>query len=511
MNARFAVVVPTLGRPSLAVLLDSLGRQDPALEALVVLVDDRPAADGADPGLLPLPLGLTGPLRVEVLRGGGHGPAHARNVGWRHAARDPSVGWIALLDDDVVPTLGWHRRLLDDLGAADALGAVATQGRIVVPIDDAPDARPPDDWARSTQRLATAAWITADLAVRRDALARVGGFDERFPRAYREDTDLALRLGADRGGFVRGERVTHHPVRPADRWVSLRAQRGNADDRLMSALHGRGWRARVDEPAGRLPAHAAIVAAGALALAAAAGGRHRTAVLAGGAWLAGTAEFLAARWRGGPHDLRELGVLAPTSVAIPPAAVGHAVAGWLRHRDAAAWRGLPDLVLLDRDGTLVEDVPYNGDPDAVRPVPGAAGALDRLRAAGVRVGIVTNQSGVARGLITDDQVAAVNARVDELLGPFDVVEVCRHGPDDGCECRKPAPGMVLSACERLGVDTDRTVVIGDIGADVRAAQAAGASGVLVPRPVTLPHEVAASPRRARDLAAAVDLIEEGRW
>lgn len=78
--------------------------------------------------------------------------------------------------------------------------------------------------------------------------------------------------------------------------------------------------------------------------------------------------------------------------------------------------GMLQAVLFDRDGTLVEDVPYNGDPAAVRPMPTARAALQRLRRAGVRAGVVSNQSGIARGLITESQVRAVNARVDLLLG-----------------------------------------------------------------------------------------------
>src|SRR3954452_23042503 len=103
--------------------------------------------------------------------------------------------------------------------------------------------------------------------------------------------------------------------------------------------------------------------------------------------------------------------------------------------------GLFDAVLFDRDGTLVHDVPYNGDPAEVRPVAGARAALDRLRAAGLRLGVVTKQSGIARGLLTTDQVTLVNKRVEELLGPFDTWQVCPHGDDDGCRCRKPAPGL----------------------------------------------------------------------
>ena len=173
--------------------------------------------------------------------------------------------------------------------------------------------------------------------------------------------------------------------------------------------------------------------------------------------------------------------------------------------------GPPELVLFDRDGTLVRDFPYNGDPAWIRPMDGARAALDRLRAHGVRLGVTTNQSGVARGLITRAQVEACNARLAELLGPFDTVQVCPHGPDDDCVCRKPAPGMVLTACAELGIDPARCVVIGDVAADVQSATAAGAVGILVPTPVTRRQEVEAAARRADDLAQAVDDVLAGRW
>lgn len=164
-------------------------------------------------------------------------------------------------------------------------------------------------------------------------------------------------------------------------------------------------------------------------------------------------------------------------------------------------------VLFDRDGTLVVDVPYNGDPALVRPVPGAKAVLDGLRAEGIATGVISNQSGIARGLITEADVAGVNARVEELLGPFDVWEVCPHSEQDGCACRKPQPGMVHSACQKLGIAESEAALIGDIGADVRAAEAAGATGVLVPTPVTRAEEVAAARLVAPDLAAAVGLLQ----
>jgi D-glycero-D-manno-heptose 1,7-bisphosphate phosphatase len=168
-------------------------------------------------------------------------------------------------------------------------------------------------------------------------------------------------------------------------------------------------------------------------------------------------------------------------------------------------------VLFDRDGTLVVDVPYNGDPAQVRPVPAARAALDLLRDAGVPAGVVTNQSGIARGLISTEQADAVNRRIDRLLGPFAVWQVCPHGPADGCPCRKPRPGMVLAAARRLGLAPEQVAVVGDIGADMGAAAAAGAAAVLVPTAVTRPEEVAAAPVVCDDLVAAVrHLLAPGR-
>ncbi|MBM2621469.1 HAD-IIIA family hydrolase [Actinoplanes sp. LDG1-06] len=165
-----------------------------------------------------------------------------------------------------------------------------------------------------------------------------------------------------------------------------------------------------------------------------------------------------------------------------------------------------DAVLFDRDGTLIVDVPYNGDPAKVEPMPGAREALDRLRAAGLRVGVVTNQSGLARGRFDAAQLQAVHRRVGELLGPFDTWQFCPHDDTAGCRCRKPAPGLVEAAAEALGTTPARCVMVGDIGRDVEAAQAAGAAAILVPTPVTLPGEVAAAPVVAGTLTEAADLI-----
>jgi D-glycero-D-manno-heptose 1,7-bisphosphate phosphatase len=169
---------------------------------------------------------------------------------------------------------------------------------------------------------------------------------------------------------------------------------------------------------------------------------------------------------------------------------------------------VPAAVLFDRDGTLVVDVPYNHDPSLVTPMPTAVAAVRALRTAGVPVGVVSNQSGVARGLISPAQLDAVNARVDEIFGGFDTWQVCPHGVEDGCPCRKPQPGLVLAAARALGVPVADTVVIGDIGADLGAAAAAGARAVLVPTPVTRREEVDQAAWTAATLADAVALALE---
>jgi len=139
---------------------------------------------------------------------------------------------------------------------------------------------------------------------------------------------------------------------------------------------------------------------------------------------------------------------------------------------------------LDRDGTLLDELGYLGDPDGVRLLPGVAAALVRLRRAGVATVVVTNQSGIARGYFDERAYARVQARVDSLLAAggalLDGSYHCPHHPELGeppwrrqCECRKPAPGMILQAARELGLDLERSFVVGDALRDLEAGRRAG--------------------------------------
>lgn len=163
-------------------------------------------------------------------------------------------------------------------------------------------------------------------------------------------------------------------------------------------------------------------------------------------------------------------------------------------------------ILFDRDGTLIVDVPYNGDPGRVRPMPTAAAAVEAARERGLAVGVISNQSGISRGYVSAEKVRRVNVAVEAALGPFDVWRVCPHAPEDGCACRKPQPGMVLSAAAMLGLRPAQVAMIGDIGADIEAGRAAGARTVLVPTADTRAEEITGAPLVAATLREAVELL-----
>lgn len=171
-------------------------------------------------------------------------------------------------------------------------------------------------------------------------------------------------------------------------------------------------------------------------------------------------------------------------------------------------------IFLDRDGTLVEDRDYLADPDGVVLIPGTVDALRELRAAGYALVIVTNQSGIARGLYGESEYQAVTERLKRVLqeagAPVDAVYHCPHHPDvDGpCPCRKPGTGMHEQAARDLGLDLAASWYVGDKLSDVLPAEVLGGRGILVrtgygrdEEPGLRPGAVAAD-----DLAAAARQI-----
>jgi len=142
---------------------------------------------------------------------------------------------------------------------------------------------------------------------------------------------------------------------------------------------------------------------------------------------------------------------------------------------------LRPAVFFDRDGTLIEEAHYCGDPDRVKILPGVPEALQRLKQAGYLVFVITNQSGIARGLITEAQYRAVEAEMLRQAGPgaIDGVYFCPDAPDTASRRRKPEPEMVLEAAAEHGVDLSRSFLIGDKADDIECGRRAGVRTILV--------------------------------
>ncbi len=176
------------------------------------------------------------------------------------------------------------------------------------------------------------------------------------------------------------------------------------------------------------------------------------------------------------------------------------------------------LVVLDRDGVINQDSDaYIKSPDEWQPIPGSLEAIARLNAAGYVVAIATNQSGIARGLFDEDTLDAIHNRMHALLaevgGYIDVLRLCPHGPDDGCDCRKPASGLFHQIESEVGIPLDGVPAIGDSLRDLEAAAGVNAKPILVrtgkgtKTEAALPDSLADTPVYD-DLASAVDALLE---
>lgn len=163
-------------------------------------------------------------------------------------------------------------------------------------------------------------------------------------------------------------------------------------------------------------------------------------------------------------------------------------------------------VFFDRDGTLIRDVGYPSAPHDVQVLPQVVEGLRLLRQTGYLLVIISNQSGIGRGYFSETELQRVHERVVTLFSDegvtFDGAYFCPHAPEDGCECRKPQPGMLRLAAEELEIDLARSVMIGDKPSDVIAGQRAGCRTVLLGE---------TAPPACTPDAVAPDVLAASQW
>jgi D-glycero-D-manno-heptose 1,7-bisphosphate phosphatase len=175
---------------------------------------------------------------------------------------------------------------------------------------------------------------------------------------------------------------------------------------------------------------------------------------------------------------------------------------------------LKTAVFLDRDDTIIRDVPYLNDPQAIQLLPGAAEAIRRLNETHIPVIMITNQSGIARGLLTEEILEAIHDRLLSLLAArgalIDAVYYVPHHPEGTveaftmeCACRKPSPGMLLKASLDFGLDLKRSYLAGDKAIDIQTIAAVGGAGILI---APQGSDVSGAAYIAADLADAVQWI-----
>ncbi len=321
MTVPLSVVVPTYKRPHLLDrCLGALLAQEFPAERFEIIVADDAGGDVSTWRVVQRRRRQTGRHpRIRYLRVlGRHGPAAARNRGWRAAAGDV----IAFTDDDCVPATSWLR---EGLLALDG-GRAAVWGRIVVPLP-----ADPTDFERDMAGLASAGFVTANCFCRRDVLAAIGGLDENFTAPWREDSDLYFSLLERSLDVAPAPRATVvHPLRPASWGASLRQQRKILFDALLYKKHPALYRARIRRSP-RWDYYGTL----ALLLAAVFGGILNAPLLvgaAGAAWLVATARFCYARLRDTSRRPAHIAEMALTSALIPPLAVFWRLVGAMKYR-----------------------------------------------------------------------------------------------------------------------------------------------------------------------------------
>lgn len=324
-HLRVSVVVPTAGRPVLLErCLDALIRQtlDPACYEIIV-VDDAPSDETQSLVMHTIARVLgRGPVIGYLASHGPHGPAAARNHGWRCAAAE----LIAFTDDDTVPDPWW---LAQALASFEDTDIEAAWGRILMPVPNTPT-----DYELDAQGLECAEFATANCFCLKSRLAEVGGFDERFQLAWREDADLYFRLLRAQARIARlPDALVVHPVRPAPWGVALRQQKKVMFDALLYKKHPNLYREKI-RARPRWNYYLTVIALAAVPIAAALG-HAEVAAAAGATWLGMTAGFCWQRLRHTPKSARRVAEVIVTSMLIPPLAVFWRLAGALRFRAAS--------------------------------------------------------------------------------------------------------------------------------------------------------------------------------
>ena len=171
-------------------------------------------------------------------------------------------------------------------------------------------------------------------------------------------------------------------------------------------------------------------------------------------------------------------------------------------------KGKWPAVFLDRDGTLMRDVDYCGDPKEVKLLPGVPKALRQLKGLGYKLIVITNQSGIGRGLFNEQQYRAVEAELARQIGNevIDATYFCPHLPEDGCNCRKPSPEMILQAAREHNVDLAGSFFVGDKASDIECGRNAGVKTILVRTGYGRDTNERRADFVAKDLNEAADLI-----
>ncbi len=183
------------------------------------------------------------------------------------------------------------------------------------------------------------------------------------------------------------------------------------------------------------------------------------------------------------------------------------------------------LALLDRDGTINAERHYLRDPDELELLPGAVEGIRLLRESGFRVVVVTNQSAIGRGMLDWPALERIHERLGALLSAqgawLDAIYVCPHRPEDGCDCRKPAPGLAERAAREFEAELRHAVVIGDKPCDVQFGKAIGATTILVQtgygaaysseEPIQPDHVAADLTAAARWILANLELTQPHPW